>query len=95
MLADLWEDKSSSAWYCGYRIPRAVLARRLRHESKHVSRPTYGDEVVLAQVEGNPGGLVVFIDGQVACTPMAIPQALLTKGCCDGPGRSSRDRPIA
>jgi hypothetical protein len=38
----------------------------------------YGDKAVLAQVEGNPGGLVFFIDGQMACTPMAIPQALVT-----------------
>jgi hypothetical protein len=38
----------------------------------------YGDKAVLAQVEGNPGALVFFIDGQMACTPMAIPQALVT-----------------
>ena len=38
----------------------------------------YGDRAVLAQVEGKPGGLVFFIDGEMACTPMEIPQALLT-----------------
>jgi hypothetical protein len=38
----------------------------------------YGDKAVLAQVEGKPGGLVFFIDGEMACTPMEIPQALLT-----------------
>ena len=37
----------------------------------------YGDKAVLAQVEGKPGGLVFFIDGEMACTPMEIPQALL------------------
>src|ERR1700733_12651694 len=38
----------------------------------------YGDRAVLAQVEGKPGGLVFFIDGEMACTPMEIPQTLLT-----------------
>jgi hypothetical protein len=38
----------------------------------------YGDRAVLAQVEGKSGGLVFFIDGEMACTPMEIPQALLT-----------------
>jgi hypothetical protein len=37
----------------------------------------YGDKAVLAQVEGNAGGLVFFIDGDKACTPMAIPHELL------------------
>jgi hypothetical protein len=37
----------------------------------------FGDKAVLAQVEGKPGGLVFFIDGEMACTPMEIPQALL------------------
>jgi hypothetical protein len=37
----------------------------------------YGDKAVLAQVEGNTGGLVFFIDGDKACTPMPIPQELL------------------
>jgi hypothetical protein len=38
----------------------------------------YGDKAVLAQVEGNAGGLVFFIDGDKACTPMPIPPELLT-----------------
>jgi hypothetical protein len=38
----------------------------------------YGDKAVLAQVEGKPGGLVFFIDGKMACTPMEIPQELLS-----------------
>jgi hypothetical protein len=37
----------------------------------------YGDKAVLVQVDGRPGGLVLFIDGEMACTPMAIPQPLL------------------
>ena len=38
----------------------------------------YGDKAVLAQVDGDSDGLVFFIDGQMACTPMVIPQALVT-----------------
>jgi hypothetical protein len=37
----------------------------------------YGDKAVLAQVEGNTGGLVFFIDGNKACTPMPVPHELL------------------
>ena len=37
----------------------------------------YGDKAVLAQVDGNAGGLVFFIDGDRACTPMAIPGVLV------------------
>lgn len=37
----------------------------------------YGDKAVLAQVEGNNGGLVFFIDGNKACTPMPIPMKLI------------------
>jgi hypothetical protein len=35
----------------------------------------HGDKAVLAQVEGKPGGLVFFIDGKMACTPMEIPHS--------------------
>jgi hypothetical protein len=38
----------------------------------------YGDKAVLAQLDGSSSGLVFFIDGQMACTPMVIPQALVT-----------------
>jgi hypothetical protein len=38
----------------------------------------YGDKAVLAQVEGNSGGLVFFIDGDKACTPMPVPDKLLS-----------------
>lgn len=37
----------------------------------------YGDKAVLAQVEGNNGGMVFFIDGDKACTPMPIPVELV------------------
>ena len=38
----------------------------------------YGDKAVLAQIYGRPGGLVLFIDGDKACTPMLIPDELLS-----------------
>ncbi|MGD0722799.1 MAG: hypothetical protein ABR970_17320 [Roseiarcus sp.] len=38
----------------------------------------YGDKAVLAQVEGNNGGMVFFIDGDKACTPMPVPVELIT-----------------
>ena len=37
----------------------------------------YGDKAVLAQVEGNNGGMVFFIDSDKACTPMPIPVELI------------------
>jgi hypothetical protein len=37
----------------------------------------FGDKAVLAQVSGDTGGLVFFIDGDRACTPMAIPGELV------------------
>lgn len=37
----------------------------------------YGDSAVLAQVEGANSGLIFFIDGDKACTPMAAPKELL------------------
>ena len=38
----------------------------------------FGDKAVLLQVDDKAGGLVLFIDGEMACTPMAIPQPLVT-----------------
>ena len=37
----------------------------------------YGDKAALAEVDGNPGALVFFIDGNKACTPMLVPHELL------------------
>ena len=37
----------------------------------------YGDRAALAKVDGNSGGLVFFIDGDKACTPMPVPDTLL------------------
>jgi hypothetical protein len=37
----------------------------------------YGDKAVLAQIDGNSNGLVFFIDGDKACTPMRAPPQLV------------------
>ncbi len=38
----------------------------------------YGDKAALAKVDGNSGGLIFFIDGDKACTPMPAPDRLLS-----------------
>jgi hypothetical protein len=38
----------------------------------------YGDKAALAKVDGNAGGLIFFIDGDKACTPMPVPETLLS-----------------
>ncbi len=38
----------------------------------------YGDKAALARVDGNSGGLVFFIDGDKACTPMPVPEKLIS-----------------
>jgi hypothetical protein len=38
----------------------------------------YGDKAALAMVGGHDGGVVFFLDGNRACTPMLAPDALLT-----------------
>src|SRR5277367_851946 len=38
----------------------------------------YGDKAALATVDGHEGGVVFFLDGNRACTPMLAPDALLT-----------------
>src|SRR5579859_685115 len=37
----------------------------------------YGDKAVLAEVDGHDGGMIFFIDGDKACTPMPIPVELI------------------
>jgi hypothetical protein len=38
----------------------------------------FGDEAVLAHVDGEPDGLVFFVDGDKACAPMRAPHGLLS-----------------
>jgi hypothetical protein len=38
----------------------------------------YGDYAVLARFDGNPGGIVFFIDDNKACTPMVAPAELVS-----------------
>ncbi len=37
----------------------------------------YGDKAALVKIDGSSGGMVFFIDGDKACTPMAVPDELL------------------
>ena len=37
----------------------------------------YGDKAVLAQLDSSSSGLVFFIDGEKACTPMRAPPKLM------------------
>ena len=37
----------------------------------------YGDKAALVKIDGRSGGVVFFIDGNKACTPMAVPDELL------------------
>ena len=37
----------------------------------------YGDKAALVKIDGSSGGMVFFIDGDKACTPMAVPEQLL------------------
>jgi hypothetical protein len=37
----------------------------------------YGDRAVLARFNAGSGGLIFFIDGEQACTPMLIPNELI------------------
>jgi hypothetical protein len=38
----------------------------------------YGDHAALARFDGNPGGIVFFIDDNKACTPMVAPAELVS-----------------
>jgi hypothetical protein len=38
----------------------------------------YGDHAALARFDGRPDGIVFFIDGDKACTPMVAPAELLS-----------------
>ena len=37
----------------------------------------YGDKAALVKIDGRSGGMVFFIDGDMACTPMTVPDQLL------------------
>ncbi len=55
-----------------------VPARHLRHESADAAWAALWRKAALAKVDGDFGGLVFFIDGDKACTPMPVPDKLLT-----------------
>ena len=53
----------------------------------------FGDEAVLAHVDGEPDGLVFFVDGDKACAPMRAPRGLLSlmDQVCVGDSNSEAD----
>lgn len=53
----------------------------------------YGDKAFLAQIKGDAGGLVFFIDGDQACSPMPVPVELvdMLKEISDGTIRHEKD----
>lgn len=53
----------------------------------------FGDKAVLAQVDGDAGGLIFFIDGDRACTPMAVPAILVSMMNDVGEGTISHELP--
>jgi hypothetical protein len=55
----------------------AIPAWNLRDESEYSGGSAHGDRAVLARIDGNANGLVFFIDGDKACTPMLLPHELL------------------
>jgi hypothetical protein len=40
--------------------------------------PSGGDKAALLKIDGRSGGMVLFIGGDKACTPMAVPDELLS-----------------
>jgi hypothetical protein len=65
-----WIELTTDQW----EFMRGIYAM---HPSTPLGLP-FGDKAALAQFTDEPGGLVFFIDGDRACTPMAVPAALLT-----------------
>jgi hypothetical protein len=65
-----WIELTSDQW----QFMRGIYAM---HPSTPLGLP-FGDKAALVQFTDEPGGLVFFIDGDRACTPMAVPAALLT-----------------
>ena len=55
----------------------AVPSRHLCDESADAAGPPYGDKAAVVKIDGSSGGMVFFIDGDKACTPMAVPDQLL------------------
>jgi hypothetical protein len=64
-----WDQLTSGQW----QFLRGVFAM---NPNTPIGLP-FGDSAALAQVDGNAGGLVFFIDGNRACTPMVLPHELV------------------
>src|ERR1700751_1742956 len=65
-----WAELTSSQW----QFLRGIYAM---NPTTPAGLP-YGDKAALATVDGHDGGMVFFLDGDRACTPMAVPDLLLS-----------------
>ena len=64
-----WIELTTEQW----QFMRGIYAM---HPATELGLP-YGDKAVLAQLTPEGGGLVFFIDGNRACTPLAVPPAVV------------------
>ena len=64
-----WIELTTEQW----QFMRGIYAM---HPATELGLP-YGDKAVLAQLTPDGGGLVFFIDGNRACTPLAVPPAVV------------------
>ena len=55
----------------------AVPSRHLCMNPQTPPSLPYGDKAALVKIDGLSGGIVFFIDGNRACTPMPVPDELL------------------
>ena len=56
----------------------AIPARGLCAEPRNPPGLPYGDHAVLARFDDMGSGIVFFVDGDRACTPMSAPPELLS-----------------
>lgn len=64
-----WVDLTSSQW----QFLRGIYAV---NPATPAGLP-FGDRAAMVEIAGGDGALVFFIDGDRACTPMPVPQALV------------------
>ena len=64
-----WIELTASQW----EFMRGIYAM---HPATELGLP-FGDKAVLAQFSTDGGGMVFFIDGGRACTPLAVPPAVV------------------
>jgi hypothetical protein len=64
-------------WFVLTDIQRAFVAGVFVLNPNTAPGLPFGDGAALARVKGDKGGLIFFLDGDVACDPMPIPDELI------------------